>query len=233
MVLIPSGVFEMGAVPGDADAKDDEKPRHTVQLSRSYYMDVHEVTLAMWKKYAQSAGVAVRWKPPEVFTSDTPVSGLSWTEVQGYLRWVSASLPTEAQWERAARGGVDGFVFPWGNSDDVRKRNGHRHVVDGEVVDDDGFEFVAPVTAFPPNAFGLYGMASNGEEWCGDYYLAEYYARSPGVDPKGPETRQRERVIRSAGVNAGSLRVSARSSAHPDWDVAGFRCVRELPPEQR
>lgn len=223
MVLVPAGKFMMGRVPNDPTAAMSEEPRHEVTISRPYYMDEHEVTVAMWREYARALQMPMKSLAKGI-TEECPMTNLTWTEVQGYAAWVGATLPTEAQWERAARGGIDGLVYPWGDADDVSLRNGPPTYSDGDFRNDDGYDFSAPVRAFPPNLYGIYGASGNGSEWCEDYLDA--YGDGPVVDPRGPDTRRRERVIRSNEFPDIGLRSSYRSGAPPNADVAGVRCVR-------
>ena len=225
MVLIPAGTFQMGAVPGDALVRDTEEPRHAVALSKAYYMDESEVTVGMWRKYAAEKG----FSPPTLRSEATdahPVHYLRWDDVQGYLKWAGVALPTEAQWERAAKGGHDEYVYPWGASDDIKKRNGS-----GEG---DGFDRLAPVKSFPPNDYGLYDLSGNVWEWCSDLYDERYYASSPSRDPLRPSASSASRVLRGGSCVFGALflRSSGRSYSWPEFrlDVfIGFRCARSLP----
>ena len=146
-----------------------------------------------------------------------------------YAAWVGAELPTEAQWERAAKGGHDDYIHPWGLTDDVKRRNGG-----GE--DKDGFARVAPVKSYQPNDFGLYDMAGNVWEWCADWYGETYYASSPADDPSGPVTGS-ERVMRGSAWNSAAeggpsdFRVTERRSGAPGDRLfsVGFRCAKRWP----
>jgi formylglycine-generating enzyme required for sulfatase activity len=230
MALIPAGTFLMGAAPGDLGTRDDESPRHAVTLSRAYYLDVTEVTLAQFKTFAGAVGVV---DVPEMTldgTNDrTPAYNVTFEEARMFASWADVELPTEAQWERAARGGHDGYVYPWGMTDDVKRRNGG-----GE--DDDGFKGIAPARSYEANDYGLFDMAGNVWEWCSDWYGAAYYASSPSADPTGPATGT-ERILRGSAWNSAAeggpydFRVSVRRSAAPTERVFsyGFRCAKRLP----
>jgi sulfatase modifying factor 1 len=223
MILIPAGTFQMGAVPGQPDrvTDPDDKPRHAVTLSRAYYLDETEVTVGMWRKFAAESGVETPNVPPE--SSDMyPMSSVSWDDVQGYLTWARVVLPTEAQWERAARGGRDGEIYPWGKSDDVNRRNGYGK--------DDGFEGLAPVKAFAPNDFGLYDMSGNVMQWCADAHGA--YDEGDQRDPIGPPFRGYWRVLRGGSwtlPDGATASDRGRGTPHKRFAMHGFRCAKTLP----
>ncbi len=224
MVLIPAGTFQMGAVPGDTLAQGDENPRHAVTLTRAYYMDESEVTVGMWKRYASEKGRSMPTLRSEA-TDAHPMHDVSWDDVQGYVAWAGVALPTEAQWERAAKGGHDDYVYPWGTSDDVKKRHGWQG--------DDGFDGLAPVESYAANDYGLYDLSGNVWEWCSDWYDSGYYARSPARDPSGPSASVSSRVLRGGDWNddAGFVRSSYRGDVSPAGRAGfiGFRCARSLP----
>jgi formylglycine-generating enzyme required for sulfatase activity/serine/threonine protein kinase len=229
MALVPGGTFPMGAVPGNLEAADDESPRHTVTLSKAYYVDVMEVSLGQFRKFAEAAHVSVPEMTLDGTTVLTPAYGVTWEEARLFCAWAGGNLPTEAEWERAARGGHDDFVYPWGSADDVKKRNGG-----GE--DDDGFRRLAPTGSYVPNDFGLYDMAGNVWEWCADWYDDKAYASGRNTDPSGPVTGT-EKVLRGSAWNSAAEggpfdhRVSRRLSAAPGERVFsyGFRCSKRLP----
>ena len=165
-VLIPAGTFEMGCVPGDGDCGSDEKPRHTVRIGRDFWLGKTEVTLRAYQRKG-AGGQGSSWSHP--------VTSVNWDEAKAFCEWSGGRLPTEAEWEYAARGGQGKRKYPWGDTiswSQARYRAG-----------------TATRTGwFAPNGFGLHDMAGNVWEWTGDWYDAGYYALSPESDPTGPAT---------------------------------------------
>jgi sulfatase modifying factor 1 len=211
MALIPAGDFWMGSSEKEPLSRSDERPRHRITLARPYYLDESEVTVGMWQRFAASSGTKVpdlRYSgeggiPKGGLQPEHPISGVALGDVLAYLAWAKVTLPTEAQWERAARGGSDDRVYPWGNEDDVAKRSGL------DVLE------LRPVKTFAPNPFGLYDMSGNVAEWCADGYDPGWYAKSPAVDPLAPVSESR--VVRggSYGNDYRRFRCAARWSFGP------------------
>ena len=237
MVLIPTGEFQMGSTNGGRD----EKPVHTVHLD-AFYMDKHEVTVGEYKKFVQATGH--RTLSESVFrcspTDQHPVVGVSWHDAMAYAQWAGKRLPTEAEWEKAARGGLIGQKYPWGNSIHSSKANYNKNTKSGTHD-----EQTTPVGKYPANKYDLFDMSGNVSEWCLDAYQKDFYANSPRQNPiagaehlnqivdkfKNIETR---RVVRggSWSFNAKSVRVANRLGEKPSLlssDV-GFRCVRDVKP---
>ncbi len=236
MVLIPAGGFEMGCVPGDSACGQDEKPRHPVMLD-AFYMDVYEVTVA---KYKACVDAGLCTLPDSLATNCTwgwsgkaqnPVNCVTWTQADAYCKWTDAygHLPTEAQWEKAARGGLEGKFFPWGDDFDCSQA-----VWDKWSGGCDG-DWPEPVGSKPlgKNGYGLYDMAGNVWEWVSDWYDADYYGKSPGTNPGGPANGL-FRIVRGGGVGTYATvltRVSARLIFNPfdAREFIGFRCARSYP----
>jgi formylglycine-generating enzyme required for sulfatase activity len=205
------------------------------------FPDTRGVAQAPWWRQVYGAD----WTHPEGPQSglgdrdDHPVVHVSWDDAQGYCAWAGTRLPTEAEWEYAARGGLEQHRFPWG--DELEPGGEHRmNVWQGAFPADntcaDGWYGTAPVTAFPPNGFGLHNPTGNVWEWCGDWFAAEYYATSPAEDPTGPATGT-HRVMRGGSYlchdsYCNRYRVAARSGNTPDTSTGnlGFRCVTDIEP---
>jgi len=168
---------------------------------------------------------------------DHPVVHVSWNDAAAYARWAGSRLPTEAEWEYAARGGLVKCLYPWGN--ELTPNGEHRcNVWQGQFpianTGDDGFIGTAPIRSYQPNGYGLYNMSGNVWEWCADWFSPTYYAQSPRRDPQGPPSGS-ARVIRGGSYLCHSsycnrYRVAARSHNTPDSSTGhmGFRCVRDL-----
>jgi sulfatase modifying factor 1 len=191
-----------------------------------------------WWSYVPGA----MWERPEGPESDTytrgrhPVTQVAYEDAEAYAAWAGKALPTEAEWEYAARGGLDGAVFPWGvdlEPDGAHLMNVWQGTFPSQNTLGDGYLGTAPVDAFPPNGFGLYNMTGNVWEWCADWYDPRYYATSPAQDPTGPSAGS-HRVMRGGSYlchasYCNRYRVGARSGNSPDSSVGnlGFRCVSD------
>ncbi|MGW2743937.1 formylglycine-generating enzyme family protein [Streptomyces sp. NPDC001450] len=185
------------------------------------------------------------WRHPEgpgsdlTDRADHPVVHVSWRDASAYAAWAGKRLPTEAEWEYAARGGLEQAAFPWG---DGLEPGGERrmNVWQGRFPDHhtrpDGWYGTAPVTAYPPGGHGLYNACGNVWEWCADWYAPTYYAHSPRENPTGPGFGT-ARVIRGGSYLCHAsycrrYRVAARSSSTPDSSTGhqGFRCAADAGP---
>jgi formylglycine-generating enzyme len=195
---------------------------------------------ANWRQ-PQGQGSTIKGK------EDYPVVHISWDDAQAYCRWAGKRLPTEAEWEFAARGGLLNKPFSWG-SEDVETGKAKANTWQGRFPDvntaKDGFKGMAPVKSFAPNGYGLYDMAGNVWEWCSDWYRPDTYQQMKGslaVNPKGPsagfdpdEPTVPKRVVRGGSFlchasYCSSYRVSARMKTSPDTGLehTGFRCVTD------
>ena len=226
MVLIPAGDFQMGGNHGTGD----EEPVHTVYLD-DFYIDVFEVTNRRYEEFMNATGHEdpVYWRDPKHNSPRQPVVGVSWQDAQSYCQWAGKRLPSEAEWEKAARGNSTGKKYPWGDSithDDANY---------GGTGGKDKWNYAAPVGSFAPNGYGLYDVAGNVWEWCADWYDKSYYANSPKRNPKGPSSGS-ERVFRggSWGSDFGDLLLLAayRHSGDPtnSDEFVGFRCALDARP---
>lgn len=255
MMLIPAGTFTMGAAENDFIAAPDERPRHEVRLSQ-FYMDKYEVNVEQYAAFLNRLGSyeracegvdcawpnelagytsylirqdlgdgTVQYYPTTGFAS-YPINHVSWHGAKLYCESVGARLPTEAEWEYAARG-TDDRIYPWGN---IQPEPGG----DLAVFQSDSYSDLKPVDALPNGAspFGILGMAGSLWEWTADWYKETWYAESNISNPTGPETGF-ARVIRGGAWpfnnRADRIRATNRSSLTPDFisSAVGFRCVRD------
>jgi len=216
---IPAGWFLMGSENG----QDNERPVHRVWVD-AFHLAECQVTNEEYASFVLATGSE---KPP--LTDDPnfnhpqqPVVAVSWFEAVRYCEWLSSMrggnfrLPTEAEWERAARGGVDGELFPWGDAPPESLPKYEQRWANGPEV----------VGSSDPNRFGLRDMSTNVHEWCSDWSQADYYASSPERNPRGPETGER-RSSRGGSWrhHIKVTRSAARSSIPPQFKYAdyGFR----------
>jgi len=223
MAFIPAGTFKMGSDTGAGD----ESPTHDVTLD-AFWMDQTEVTNAM---YAQCVDAGECETPSEQYRFGDPaydaypVVYVDWTQAGTYCKWVGGRLPTEAEWEYAARGGLEGKTYPWGDDSPVCTEGAPNGAQYGPCAENGAIA----VKTFSPNGFNLFDMAGNVWEWVGDWYSSDYYQNSPADNPTGPESGS-SRVLRGGSwVNVDSvLRVSYRLWNLPDnfYSDIGFRCVR-------
>lgn len=210
--------------------RDDEKPEHRVWVD-AFELAAFQTTNREYARFLENTGQPSPplWNDPQFSNPEQPVVAVSWFEAVAYCGWLSRTLgkkyrlPTEAEWERAARGGEEGEDFPWGNCAPEELPNYANRWKDGPE----------PVGLYEPNAYGLYNLGDNVHEWCADWYDAAYYAVSPERNPQGaPSGSRRASRGGSWRHHIKVTRTSARSSIPPQFQYAdyGFRiaCGRDF-----
>lgn len=235
MVLIPAGAFTMGSNEG----LPAERPEHVVTLN-AYAIDRYEVSMRLYRKFLQEAqrDAPPTWDDEAAETvGDRPAVGVSWADASAYCTWAGKRLPTEAEWERGARG-TDGRRYPWGHMQPfVDIANYNRGVWVSEAVTlvsvaggVEGMSVRHGLKEGGRSPYGLHHMAGNAAEWVADWYDREYYAKSPDKNPAGPANGEKK-VIRGGSWSdlPVALRASARVSAEPDFQdrTIGFRCAMD------
>ena len=263
MVLIPAGEFLMGS-PDDGASFDDERPQRRVYVS-SVLIDRHEVTNARYKQFVDATGhpAPSHHKPefrlwfhgvPFPGSEQHPVVNVSWDDAVAYCRWLGKRLPTEAEWEKAARG-TDGRRYPWGNDWDLTNANSASYWAGRTIEFKDGEDWKSfwvtgdgarishergirgevltlPVGSIPEGAspYGLYDMAGNASEWVQDWYEPYSYLNAPLADPQGPNG-QLLKVVRGGSwlKPARNIRTSDRDYGFPADRASGigFRCAKD------
>jgi formylglycine-generating enzyme len=225
LIPILAGWFSMGSAAGQAV----ESPVHRVWLD-PFSLAATQVTVQQYAHFLRATGNPPPpfWTDPHFSHPQQPVVAVSWFDAVAYCAWLSSltgsryRLPTEAEWERAARGGVDGMAFPWGNDPPDSRPNYHTRWQTGPE----------PVGQSPPNAYGLFDICENVHEWCSDWFDPGYYALSPDGNPQGPPEGQRKASRGGSWRHQIKIaRCSARSSIPPEFKYAdyGFRVVCDLP----
>lgn len=249
LLFVPADDFPMGSLPDFEGAEPDERPQRRVELD-AFWIDETEVTWEMYERCVEAGGCP---RPPagrpKGINTRHPVSGINWDAASSYCRWVGRRLPTEAEWEMAARG-EDGRRYPWGWIGAPESSGGVRlNYCDSncpypyaDASTDDGFATTAPVGSLPAGAspFGALDMGGNVWEWTADWYRSDYYESAPASNPEGPSSGI-GRVIRGGswlesawqGVVLSS-RASNRSWLNPERGRPdlGFRCALSAPAAQ-
>jgi sulfatase modifying factor 1 len=260
MARLPGGSFAMGS----ADSAPDQRPVHRVKLSR-FWLDAHPVTNRQYAEFVEATQhkttaearvnslvfdpttaawqevAGADWRHPRgpndslVGKEDYPVVHVSWFDAVAYATWAGKRLPTEAEFEYAARAGLADCRYPWGRSllpDNKLMANFWQGGAEQPDRGLDGFAGLAPVGSYPANRWGLCDMAGNVWCWCADWYAPDAYGQSLSRDPQGPATGT-ERVRRggswlSPAPYDGALEVSERGHAPPEQSTnhTGFRCAR-------
>lgn len=218
MVYIKEGEFIFGALDSDPDARDDEKPSHNIYLD-AFCIDRTEVSNQTYAKFAETLGIS--WA-----VNDLPAVKLIWNDAKAYCKSLERELPTEYQWEKAARG-EDGRIFPWGEDRQYNRAN------------IENFQYkLSSVNDFQAGAspYGLLNMAGNAAEWTSDWYDSDWYLQLPdfGKNPRGPLEPGESGTIVVRGGDLGETWKNARTTARfggvsPDQagDFLGFRCASQ------
>jgi formylglycine-generating enzyme required for sulfatase activity len=260
MVYVPEGEFTMGNDKGSAN----EQPQHIVYLD-AYWIDRTEVTNAMFALFVEATGYqtdaekqgdawifdgtgwsevqGADWQHPQgpatnlTNLENHPVVNVSWNDATAYCEWAGARLPSEAEWEKAARG-TDGRTYPWGEQEPAGNLLNFGDVNlypdSADKSANDGYKFTAPVGSYPAGAspYGALDMAGNVWEWVNDWYRETYYRSAPTSNPSGPINGE-GRVLRGGSWNHDVLdiRSSMRIWVNPSdaIDNFGFRCALSLP----
>lgn len=227
MVLVPAGEFMMGSRQDDLSAQSDERPAHPVYLE-AFYIDQYEVTAARYAKFFHDTNrSAPKYWSQQVLEEheQKPVIGVDWKDAAAYCSWAGKRLPTEAEWEKAARG-TDQRLYPWGNVDPRLERGNFDHCCDFH-----GYEGLTDIGAFEEGKsfYGVYDMAGNVWEWVADWYDLGYYGKSPVRNPEGPSSGEK-RLLRGGAWDSAPtyVRSAYRLKLSPNFrlDNIGFRCVR-------
>ncbi len=244
MALIPAGEFEMGDC--SARAIQNRCPVHTVDLE-AFYIDQYPATVEQYRAFLDATG----YRPPDwnrvagyfPITEQSPMIYVTWHDAMAFAAWAGKRLPTEAEWEKAARGGLKGKIYPWGNSIDETKANYNNNLWNGRVDGEGRHGTTTPVGSYPPNNFGLYDMAGNVWEWCLDEYQEQFYLDSPERNPIAGGKSVTEIVesceyVRTLRVLRGGswgialynnlVELAARFYYYPTFPnvYTGFRCVK-------
>ena len=235
-VYIPKGHFLMGCVPAArADCEPNEKPQHAIEISKPFWLGENEVEVGAYRRFVSQPGARRKmpgtpmWDKGWKF-SNYPIVYVSWEDAQAYCGWAGGRLPTEAEWEYAARGGRDNQVFPFPDMKLSREKANFQGTAGNDTYAD-----AAPVKQFDSNNYGLYDMAGNVWEWVSDFYDPHYYAASPNVDPQGPATGEGH-VARGGSYASDAtkqLRISYRKPFEKSANHIGFRCLLPDTPEIR
>ena len=239
VVVVPAGAFLMGSATGDVD----ERPQRRVYVD-AFEIDQYEVTNVQYRRFLLATGRASPQRWPERYVASLPerdpdwhgtaypageatypVVGVNWEDAAAYCAWARKRLPTEAEWEKAARG-TDGRLYPWGDAWDAARAN----------TGDAAVGYTQPVGSYPAGAspYGALDMTGNAWEWVADLYDRQYYSYAPQRNPPGPDSGTGERVLRGAAWDSppDHARAAYRNATHcfgPNFR-AGFRCARDVEP---
>ena len=220
MILIPGGEYLIG----NDDELKDQRPRHKVVL-KAFFIDNHEVTYAQYLRFAEATGHRFSFFQDDTTLNDPqmPVTGVSWDDAVAYCKWAGGRLPTEAEWEAAAGGGLKNQDYPWTGAPAEELAN---YIFDPDE-DPVGLK---PVGQYPPNGYGLYDMAGNVYEWVADYYSPTFYADSTKWNNPGGPLKGDTRVIRGGAWNYTEqfMQIYRRNRSKPTdrFRYIGFRCAK-------
>jgi formylglycine-generating enzyme required for sulfatase activity len=245
-VWIPPGTFMMGCSPGDNECQDNEKPAHQVTITKGFWLGQTEVTVGAYKRFAAATG---RRMPPEPRLLERglnprwgdeamPIVNVTWDEAQAYCSWAGGRLPTEAEWEYAARAGSTAARY--GDLDEIAwyaDNSGRQRLGSAGIFKEDEPNYLKrldengngrhEVGQKRANGFGLYDVLGNAMEWVNDWCELHYYQNSPSQDPAGPTSGQMH-VLRGGSwyYSPGLIRVSLRGWYLPALRIfdLGFRC---------
>jgi iron(II)-dependent oxidoreductase len=251
MASVPAGKFWMGRAfaiyldSGDLQARDkmDDRPANNIYVD-AFYIDKYEVNNTDYAKFVQATGARAPWHWPEGKVpkgeEKYPASNVNWFEATDYCKWAGKRLPTEAEWEKAARGGLDRAHYAWG--DDTIDKLNELTLLAPQIAARNTATPVPAVLGRPhpnavgsmaPNGYGLYDIIGNVMEWTNDWYDNNYYPFMPKVNPKGPE-KGRYKSVRGAGFEDGGGHgeeklVAYRNFSDPDTRMTtiGFRCAKD------
>ena len=240
MIFIPAGDFWMGCDEKDTDAEIREKPKRKIYLN-DYYIDKNPITIGQYIEFVKATNYNVKGPFKMAVESsfkydqkmDHPVFSVTWEDAKAYCDWAEKRLPTEAEWEKAARG-TDGRVFPWGNKWQDNFCDNPFMDKKEHVRKKQNFDGILPVGRFKEGAsfYGVMDMVGGGEEWCYDWYDFYYYRYGHSRNPRGPESGK-FKILRGASRtnrDLNSYRCTRRGFCIPDMGLGTntFRCCKDI-----
>jgi formylglycine-generating enzyme required for sulfatase activity len=232
-IRVPAGTFQMGCVESDTSCLDNERPGHEVTFLEPFDLMGAEATIAQYAQFVADSGHPVPPSPEFPQAADHPVVLVNWDDAADFCEWAGGRLPTEAEWEYAARGGQAGLVY--GTSQELSRDQvnyGADRCCSGATGGGDAWVNTAPVRSFPPNDFGVYDMTGNVWEWVDGWLDDDYYASSPPINPPGAATGYSRIARGGSWLNfAAALRTSVRLPFAQTGQTSnvGVRCAKGLP----